>query len=77
MLVLKTFIRRGGGRFEGNLGGDDPYFDSSDPGSDISEDEGDHVENDEVVDPAPRKESTKIYFDPIAKKVLFQLYMVF
>ncbi|KAH0685311.1 hypothetical protein KY290_016588 [Solanum tuberosum] len=56
------------GRFEGNLGGDDPYFDSSDPGSDISEDEGDPVENDEVVDPAPRKESTKIYFDPTAKK---------
>ncbi|KAH0744289.1 hypothetical protein KY290_032282 [Solanum tuberosum] len=56
------------GRFEGNLGGDDPYFDSSDPGSDISEDEGDPVENDEVVDPAPKKESTKIYFDPTAKK---------
>ncbi|KAH0732622.1 hypothetical protein KY289_003810 [Solanum tuberosum] len=56
------------GRFEGNLGGDDPYFDSSDPGSDISEDEGDPVENDEVVDPTPRKESTKIYFDPTAKK---------
>ncbi|KAH0719444.1 hypothetical protein KY285_015475 [Solanum tuberosum] len=56
------------GRFEGNLGGDNPYFDSSDPGSDISEDEGDPVENDEVVDPAPRKESTKIYFDPTAKK---------
>ncbi|KAK4734573.1 hypothetical protein R3W88_008834 [Solanum pinnatisectum] len=56
------------GRFEGNLGGDDPYFDSSDPGSDISEDERDHVENDEVVDPAIRKESTKIYFDPTAKK---------
>ncbi|KAG5606177.1 hypothetical protein H5410_027669 [Solanum commersonii] len=56
------------GRFEGNLGGDDPYFNSSDPGSDISEDEGDPVENDEVVDPAPRKESTKIYFDPTAKK---------
>ncbi|KAH0647757.1 hypothetical protein KY285_033005 [Solanum tuberosum] len=56
------------GRFEGNLGGDDPYFDSSDPSSDISEDEGDPVENDEVVDPAPRKESTKIYFDPTAKK---------
>ncbi|KAH0725776.1 hypothetical protein KY284_001641 [Solanum tuberosum] len=56
------------GRFEGNLGGDDPYFDSSDPGSDISEDEGDPVENDEVVDPALRKESTKIYFDPTAKK---------
>ncbi|KAG5570412.1 hypothetical protein H5410_060178 [Solanum commersonii] len=29
------------GRFEGNLGGDDLYFDNSDPGSDISEDEGD------------------------------------
>ncbi|KAG5600465.1 hypothetical protein H5410_031835 [Solanum commersonii] len=56
------------GRFEGNLGGDDLYFDSSDLGSDISEDEGDPVENDEVVDPTPRKESTKIYFDPIAKK---------
>ncbi|KAG5590389.1 hypothetical protein H5410_040903 [Solanum commersonii] len=27
-------------RFEGNLGGDDPYFDRSGPGSDISEDEG-------------------------------------
>ncbi|KAH0667217.1 hypothetical protein KY285_028423 [Solanum tuberosum] len=65
------------GRFEGNLGGDDPYFNSSDPGSDISEDEWDPVENDEVVDLAPRKESTKIYFDPTAKKVLFQLYMVF
>jgi len=45
-----------GGRFEGNLGGDDPYFDSSDPDSDICEDEADPVENDEVVDPAPRKE---------------------
>ncbi|KAH0669982.1 hypothetical protein KY285_024133 [Solanum tuberosum] len=57
------------GRFEGNLGGDDPYFDSSGPGSDISEDEGDPVENDEVVDLAPRKETTKIYFDPTAKKI--------
>ncbi|KAH0693505.1 hypothetical protein KY285_020602 [Solanum tuberosum] len=56
------------GRFEGNLGGDDPYFDSSDPGSDISEDEGDPVENDKVVDPLPRNKSTKIYFDPTAKK---------
>ncbi|KAK4707476.1 hypothetical protein R3W88_032968 [Solanum pinnatisectum] len=56
------------GRFEGNLGDDDTYFDSSDPNSDISEDEGDHVENDEVVDPTPRKETTKIYFDPTAKK---------
>uniref|UniRef100_M1DFD7 Transposon MuDR mudrA n=1 Tax=Solanum tuberosum TaxID=4113 RepID=M1DFD7_SOLTU len=26
------------GKFEDNLGGDDPYFDSSDPDSDISED---------------------------------------
>ncbi|KAG5611588.1 hypothetical protein H5410_022869 [Solanum commersonii] len=57
------------GRFEGNLGGDDPYFDSSDPGSDISEDEGDPVENDEVVDPLPRNKSTKIYFDPTTKKI--------
>ncbi|KAG5628128.1 hypothetical protein H5410_013346 [Solanum commersonii] len=56
------------GRFEGNLGGDDPYFDCSDPGSDISEDEGDPVENDEVVDLTPRKETTKIYFDPTTKK---------
>ncbi|KAH0690160.1 hypothetical protein KY289_017518 [Solanum tuberosum] len=56
------------GRFEGNLGGDDPYFDSSDPGSDISEYEKGPVENDEVVDPTPRKESTKIYVDPTAKK---------
>ncbi|KAH0696268.1 hypothetical protein KY289_013750 [Solanum tuberosum] len=39
-----------------------------DPSKDISEDERDPVENDEVVDPAPRKESTKIYFDPTAKK---------
>ncbi|KAH0679627.1 hypothetical protein KY284_020712 [Solanum tuberosum] len=30
--------KRGG--FEGNLGGDDPYFDSSNPDIDISEDEG-------------------------------------
>ncbi|KAH0686226.1 hypothetical protein KY289_016993 [Solanum tuberosum] len=47
------------GRFEDNLDGDDPYFDSSDPDSDISEDEGDPVENDEMVDPAPRKEAKK------------------
>ncbi|KAG5620720.1 hypothetical protein H5410_005938 [Solanum commersonii] len=39
-----------------------------DPSSDISEDKGDPVENDEVVDPALRKESTKIYFDPTTKK---------
>uniref|UniRef100_A0A3Q7HAC8 Uncharacterized protein n=1 Tax=Solanum lycopersicum TaxID=4081 RepID=A0A3Q7HAC8_SOLLC len=51
------------GRFEGNLGGDDPYFDSSNPGSDMCEDEGDPIEDDEVVDPAPRKESTKLCFN--------------
>ncbi|KAH0653251.1 hypothetical protein KY289_030929 [Solanum tuberosum] len=65
---FKDIYKEKMGRFEGNLGGNAPYFDSSDPGSDISEDEGDPVENDEVVDPAPRKESTKIYFDPTAKK---------
>uniref|UniRef100_M1D810 Transposon MuDR mudrA n=1 Tax=Solanum tuberosum TaxID=4113 RepID=M1D810_SOLTU len=35
------------GRYEGKLGGDDLYFDSSDLGSDISEDKGDPVESDE------------------------------
>ncbi|KAG5581486.1 hypothetical protein H5410_052113 [Solanum commersonii] len=33
------------GRYEGKLGGDDLCFDRSDPGSDISEDEGDPVES--------------------------------
>jgi len=65
------------GRYEGKLGGDDLYFDSSDPGSDISEDEGDPVDSDEVVDPPARNSSTKVYFDPTAKKIVFQLYMVF
>ncbi|KAH0777811.1 hypothetical protein KY290_009222 [Solanum tuberosum] len=32
-----------------------------DPGCDISEDEGDHVESDEVVDPPARNASTKLY----------------
>ncbi|KAH0773284.1 hypothetical protein KY290_010421 [Solanum tuberosum] len=58
------------GRFEGNLGGDDPYFDSSDLGSDIIEDEGDPVENDEVVDPAPRKENGNNQMYPIAWAVV-------
>ncbi|KAF3643456.1 hypothetical protein FXO38_05429 [Capsicum annuum] len=67
-----------GVRYEGKLGGDEPYFDSSDPGSDISdEEEGDPVDDDEVVDPLPRTSSSKIYFDKTAKKVCFQLYMVF
>ncbi|KAK4724106.1 hypothetical protein R3W88_026885 [Solanum pinnatisectum] len=47
------------GRYKGKLGGDDLYFDSSDPDSDISEDEGDHVDSDEVVDPLARNSSTK------------------
>ena len=65
------------GIFEGNLGGDDPYFDSLDLGSDISEDEGDPVGDDEVVDPAPRKENKEVYFDPTTKEVCFKLFMVF
>ncbi|KAK4721858.1 hypothetical protein R3W88_012091 [Solanum pinnatisectum] len=65
------------GRFEGNLGGDDPYFDSSDPNSDISEDERDTVENDKVVDPPPRNKSTKIYFDPTAKRLYFSCLLFF
>ena len=43
MLVLKTFIKRERGDSTKILDGDDPYFDSSDPGSDISEDEGDPI----------------------------------
>ncbi|PHU20030.1 hypothetical protein BC332_11181 [Capsicum chinense] len=58
-------------RYEGKLGGDDPYFDSSDPGSDISdEEERDPVDDGEVVDPLPRTSSSKIYFDKTAKKSL-------
>ncbi|KAF3653705.1 hypothetical protein FXO38_15522 [Capsicum annuum] len=63
--------------YEGKLGGDDPYFDSSDSGSDISnEKEGDPIDDDEVVDPLPRTFSSKIYFDKTTKNVCFQLYMV-
>ncbi|KAH0647987.1 hypothetical protein KY285_033235 [Solanum tuberosum] len=47
------------GIYEGKLGGDDLYFDSSDLDSDISEDEGDPVDSDEVVDPPARNSSTK------------------
>ncbi|KAK4729787.1 hypothetical protein R3W88_022775 [Solanum pinnatisectum] len=53
------------GSYEGKLGGDDLYFDSSDPASDISEDEGDLVESDEVVDPPARNSSTKKNGDTI------------
>ncbi|PHT56806.1 Pyridoxal kinase [Capsicum baccatum] len=46
--------------------------------SDISdEEEGDPVDDDEVVDPLPRTSSSKIYFDKTAKKICFQLYIVF
>ncbi|PHT32222.1 hypothetical protein CQW23_28559 [Capsicum baccatum] len=43
-----------GARYKGKLGGDDPYFDSSDPSSDISEEEKDPIDGDEVVNPPPR-----------------------
>ncbi|KAM3326609.1 hypothetical protein P3S67_001735 [Capsicum chacoense] len=65
-------------RYEGKLSGDDLYFDSSDSDSDISdEEEGDPVDDDEVVDPLPRTSSSKIYFDKTTKKVCLQLYMIF
>ncbi|KAH0712502.1 hypothetical protein KY289_008461 [Solanum tuberosum] len=47
------------GRYEEKLGGNDLYFESLDPECDISEDERDHVESDEVVDPPSRNASTK------------------
>ena len=78
MLVLRIFIRIRGVRYEGKLSGDVPYFHSSDSGSDISdEEEGDPVDDDEVVDPLPRTSSSKIYFDKTSKKVCFQLCMIF
>ncbi|KAF3641320.1 hypothetical protein T459_33696 [Capsicum annuum] len=75
---FEDICKNKGVRYEGKLGGDDPYSDSSDSGSDISdEEEGDPVDDDEVVDPLSRTFSSKIYFDKTAKKVCFQLYMVF
>ncbi|KAK4733018.1 hypothetical protein R3W88_007279 [Solanum pinnatisectum] len=47
------------GRYEGKLGWDDLNFDSLDPGSEISEDEGDPAAFDEVEDPPARNASTK------------------
>ncbi|PHU22167.1 hypothetical protein BC332_07274 [Capsicum chinense] len=59
-----------GVRYEGKLGGDDPYFNSSDLGSDISdEEEGDPIDDDEVVDLLPRTFFSKIFFDKTAKKL--------
>ncbi|KAF3640389.1 hypothetical protein FXO37_23512 [Capsicum annuum] len=75
---FEDIYKNKGVRYEGKLGGDDPYFDSSDPGSDISDgEEGDLVDDDEVVDLLPRTLSSKIYFDKTAKKVCFQLYVIF
>ncbi|PHU29060.1 hypothetical protein BC332_01153 [Capsicum chinense] len=57
-------------RYKGKLGGDDPYFDSSNTDSDISDEEERHpVDDDEVVDPLPRTSSSKIYFDKTTKKI--------
>ncbi|PHT36170.1 hypothetical protein CQW23_23870 [Capsicum baccatum] len=67
--AFEDIYKNKGFRYEGKLGGDDTYFDSSDPGSEISdEEEGDPVNDDEVVDPLPRTSSSKIYFDKNAKK---------
>ncbi|PHU14781.1 hypothetical protein BC332_15986 [Capsicum chinense] len=57
-------------RYEGKLGGDNPYYDSSDPDDISDKEEGDPVDDDEVVDPLPRTSSSKIYFDKTAKKGL-------
>ncbi|KAM3326280.1 hypothetical protein P3S67_001406 [Capsicum chacoense] len=75
---FEDICKNKGVRYEGKLGGDDPYFNSSDLGSEISdEEEEDPIDDDEVVDPLPRTFFSKIYFDKTAKKVCFQLYMVF
>ncbi|PHU02684.1 hypothetical protein BC332_27935 [Capsicum chinense] len=67
---FEDICKNKGVRYKGELGGDDPYFDSSDSGSDISdEEEEDPVDDDEVVDPLPKTSSSKIYFDKIAKKL--------
>ncbi|KAH0668755.1 hypothetical protein KY289_023248 [Solanum tuberosum] len=47
------------GRYKGNLGEDDLNFNSSDPGNDISEDEGDPIDSDKVVDPPAWNSSTR------------------
>ncbi|KAH0711969.1 hypothetical protein KY289_007928 [Solanum tuberosum] len=56
---FKDIYKNKRGRYEGKSGGDDVYFDSSNPGSDISEDKGDPIDSDEVVDPPARNSSTK------------------
>ncbi|PHT35161.1 hypothetical protein CQW23_26961 [Capsicum baccatum] len=67
---FEDIYKNKGVRYEGKLDRDDPYFNNSDPGSDISdEEEGDPVHEDEVVDSLPRTSSSKIYFDKTAKKL--------
>ncbi|PHT79889.1 hypothetical protein T459_17941 [Capsicum annuum] len=54
------------------------HLDHSDLDSDISdEEEGNPIDDDEVVDPLPRTSSSKTYFAKTTKKVCFQLYMIF
>ncbi|KAM3399092.1 hypothetical protein P3S68_002608 [Capsicum galapagoense] len=68
---FEDIYKNNGVRYEGKLDRDDPYFNSSDPGSDISDkEERDPVDDDEVVDSLPRTSSSKIYFDKTAKKGL-------
>ncbi|KAM3322537.1 hypothetical protein P3S67_003688 [Capsicum chacoense] len=75
---FEDICKNKGVRYEGKLGGDDPYFDSSDLDSDISDEEEENpIDDDEVVDPLPRTLSCKTYFAKTAKKVCFQLYMIF
>ncbi|KAM3321683.1 hypothetical protein P3S67_002834 [Capsicum chacoense] len=75
---FENICKNKGVRYKDKLGGDDPYFDSSDSSSDISnKEEGDIVVDDEVVDPLPRTSSSKIYFDKTAKTVCFQFYIIF
>ncbi|XP_075103693.1 uncharacterized protein LOC142178262 [Nicotiana tabacum] len=65
------------GKYQGKLGGDDQYFDSSDLSSECSDDERELVGTDEVRDAPARNLSKKVYFDTSCKKILFELYMIF
>ncbi|XP_019236079.1 PREDICTED: uncharacterized protein LOC109216384 [Nicotiana attenuata] len=64
-----------GSKYAGKLGGDEQYLDSSDPGSEDTDNEVD--EEDGVHNPQPRRYSSRVYFDPACKKICFQLEMVF
>lgn len=65
------------GRHEGKLERNDLYFDRLNLGSECSDEDGDLVENDGVIEAPRRNSSCKVYFDPKNKNVLFQLYMIF